>query len=155
MEKIMNLCFNRLWDEFNLSKNVVDLIPVEEDETQGGILCFLDSGTFFMESNQETRRWSSVFDLEKTLQSGWEIFCLCWIENCSVGKLQPIPDKFSYSTSSLPTSINPSFIPSVDGQNREEKSQTILKPAFHLVSWKMCLLEVFFQGKKKKKEQIM
>lgn len=76
---------------------------MEEDETQGEILCFLDSGTFFMESNQESRRWSSVFDVKKTLQSGWEIFCLCWIENCSaVGKLQPIQANSDIEPSAFP-----------------------------------------------------
>lgn len=98
---------------------------------------------------KQSRRCASVFDLKKkkTLQSGWEIFYLSWIENSSaVGKLQPIPDKFRFSTCSLPISLNPHLIPSVDGQNREEKLQIILKTASIGYHGK-CIYSSFFPGK--------
>lgn len=117
-KKIMNFCFNRLGEEFTLSRNGVDVIPVEHGEES--CVSWIQA-RFSWKAIKKLRDAPSVFGLEKTLQSGWEIFCLCWIANSSaVGKLQPIPDKFKYFN--LPISHSP-FILSVEGQNREEKMQ--------------------------------
>lgn len=144
----MNLCFNRLWDEFSLSKNVVDLIPMEEDETQGEILCFLDSGTFFMESNQESRRWSSVFDVKKDppVRMG-DLLSLLDRKLFCCRQIAAHPGKFRYWTFSLPTSINPSFIPSGKRNCKPFKK----KNSFPLGIVENVFIRVFSKEKKKPK----
>lgn len=96
-----------------------------------------------MESNQEIYRWSTVFYLEKTLQLGCGIFCLCWIEYYSaLGKLQFVLYKFRYTTYKLLASINSIlFLPrlAIDGQNREEKLKTIFKTLVSIWYCGKCL----------------
>lgn len=148
----MKLCFNRLWDEFSLSKNVVELIPVEEDGAQGGILCFLDSGTFFMESNQETLRCSSVFDFKKPPQSGWEIFCLCWIENSSCCRQIAAHSREIQIFNLQPSHVHSPFFYSFC--RGAEQGREMTKSFLNLISigyGGKCFYYRFFQGKKKKK----
>lgn len=120
----MKLCFKRLLVKKGHSNKSVEV----NSNRVGGTLCFLDSGTFLMEGNQETCSRSTVLF---RLQLG----CKSSVFDLQFAYLVSILYKSNLQASCIHSL---SFISSKVRQNREEKlKNNLLKLCFQTISSKV------------------